>query len=357
MESSIASPPRREYITLNAIRGVAAICVVLFHGVALVGAIVPRGYLAVDLFFVLSGFVIEHAYGNRLGTSVSVRTFIETRLIRFWPLYVLGLALGSLREGLLIATGNEYSLPISILGLVAFAGLFFIPFPVPQRNGDLFTINVPSWSLFLEIIVNIFYGTAKKFLSTTVISLSIILAAAVFIWLSPSRGIGHIGVTIDSLAPGCVRTYLSFAIGLLIYRLQPRVPAIPAPILMGLVIAALAFPLWGVTYDLIFVLGISPAIVILGASVEPSGRIKPIAIWLGVISFPLYAVHRPILGFAAAIGGRLPVPLWIVGWGTIFALLAISAGLANHYDTPARKRITHWLRARGGRDPAEAAAP
>ena len=340
MESSDASSPRREYITLNAVRGIAAICVMLFHGVGLVGEVAPRGYLAVDLFFVLSGFVIEHAYGDRLESSLSVRTFIGMRLVRFWPLYVLGLG----REALLIISSNDYALSFGLLSASVLVGLLFLPFPIPQRGGDLFPINIPSWSLFFELLVNIIYVLIRPFLGWFGIISVIIASSVTLIFLIPPNGIGHVGVTIHSFAGGCARTLLSFTIGLLIYRLRLKGPVIPVPFLLSGVAATLAFPWGGVAYDLAFIFVISPIIVILGSSVEPSGWMKSLAIWLGVISFPLYAVHRPILSIAEAVSRALPVSAAVIGWVTALGLVAISISLANYYDAPVRGRLMRWLR-------------
>ncbi|MES3046692.1 acyltransferase family protein [Sphingomonas faeni] len=338
---------RREYATLNAIRGVAAIGVVLFHGVALVGTVVPRGYLAVDLFFVLSGFVIAHAYGGRLGSGLSLRDFSEARLIRFWPLYALGLALGLGRESLLALTGNNFALPWPTLFAAALTGLFFVPFPLERRDGDLFPLNIPSWSLFFELLVNLLYAVARPVLGRGVLVGVILVSAVAFVTMVPARGIGHVGVSIDSFGAGCVRTILSFAIGLLIHRLQPqvpRVPRVPAPVLLALVAAALMVPWGGLAYDLVFVLLLGPLIVALGAATEPGAGFARVATWLGVISFPLYAVHRPILGLAEAIATRVALPPAVAGWGTLVVLLAISAPLAALYDAPVRGRATRFLR-------------
>lgn len=348
---------RREYATLNAIRGVAAMAVVLFHGVALVGMLVPRGYLAVDLFFALSGFVIAHAYGTRLAGDLSLCDFLEARLIRFWPLYVLGLLLGLAREAALLLTGNGFALPPTTLLGGALAGLCFVPFPLRARDGDLFPINIPSWSLFFELLVNLLYAVARPILGTRVLVGIVLISGIGFVAQAPAEGIGHIGVSIDTFAVGCVRTLLSFAIGVLLQRIQLREVRVPVPLLLLLTAAALACPWGGLAYDLTFVLLIGPMIVLLGAAVEPGPRFARCVAWLGVISFPLYAVHRPILGFAEAVAPYVPLPHAVTGWATLAVLIAVSASLAHWYDAPVRRRITRVLHARLRRDPAETAAP
>src|SRR5215210_2241655 len=89
-------PIRPVYHSLNGLRGLAALIVVLFHAAALIGTqLAPGGYLAVDLFFILSGFVIAHAYDHRFAEGLGPLAFIRYRIIRFYPLYLLGLAIGA----------------------------------------------------------------------------------------------------------------------------------------------------------------------------------------------------------------------------------------------------------------------
>ncbi len=344
---------RREYVTLNAIRGVAAITVVLFHGVALVGMVVPRGYLAVDLFFALSGFVIAHAYAARLASGLSLCDFFEARLIRFWPLYALGLLLGLVREVALLLTGNRFALPPMTLLGGALAGLCFVPYPLRARGGDLFPLNIPSWSLFFELLVNVLYAVARPILGTRVLCGIILISGIAFVAQAPAEGIGHIGVSIDTFAAGCVRTILSFTIGVLLHRIQLRKIRVPVPLLLLLVAAALTCPWGGLTYDLAFVLLLGPLIVIFGSAVEPGPRFARCATWLGVISFPLYAVHRPILSFAEAAAPHFPLRQTVIGWTTLAVLVALSASLAHWFDAPVRRRIVSVMRARIRRGPVE----
>ena len=87
---------RRRYETLDALRGLAALAVVVFHlgQVRLAPDLVPHGYLAVDFFFVLSGFVVAHAYEEALRGSLSFRSFALRRAIRLYPLAILGATAG-----------------------------------------------------------------------------------------------------------------------------------------------------------------------------------------------------------------------------------------------------------------------
>jgi peptidoglycan/LPS O-acetylase OafA/YrhL len=176
---------------------------------------------------------------------------------------------------------------------------------------------------------------------------------------APAEGIGHVGVTSQSFALGCVRTILSFAIGILIHRHQHRLvalPALPTWVLLILVAAGLAFPWGGRSYDMVFVLLLSPSLVAFGVATVPTGRSATLAAWLGLISFPLYAIHRPILQVVEALAARLPIAPAMIGWAAIVGLLVL-AGLAHGLDTAVRRRLTHWFRPPLRRDPGSAAAP
>lgn len=347
---------RREFLTLNGMRGVAAIAVMLYHGVSLVGPVVPRGYLAVDLFFTLSGFVIAHAYEDRLADGLSVRSFALIRFIRFWPLYALGVGFGLLRESLLVATHNSYALPMSLLAVVAACALLFVPTPLARRDDALFPINIPSWSLFFELLVNILYAAVRPHLGTKALVAIIAVSGGTFVALAPAEGIHEVGVQSATLLSGCLRTVLSFSLGLLIYRVRAAAPKVPVLLLLALIAVLLICPWGGLLYDLLFVLLVSPLIVFLGAAVEPSARLAPTISLLGLLSFPLYAIHRPLLNLAEAASGRIPVPTALIGWSAMLIVI-LCAYAAGRGDPPVRRFISRKLHAALRRDRAEAAAP
>ena len=130
---------------LNAMRGLAAIAVVIFHAHPLFGAqIAPSGYLAVDLFFVLSGVVIAHAYAARLNAGMRVAAFMKIRVVRFMPFYLLGLAFGLVLATALLFAGSSDALSTDKLAIALLLALLFPPVPF---GGDIFPLNVPAWSL------------------------------------------------------------------------------------------------------------------------------------------------------------------------------------------------------------------
>lgn len=153
---------KQHFEILDGLRGIAALAVVIFHFMEWVFADVSKnfighGFLAVDFFFCLSGFVIAYAYDNRM-RQMGVAEFLKSRLIRLHPLVVLGSILGFL--GFLL---DPFALPLAYdagkLIWLFVCSLFLIPLPLmEERAFNLFAFNAPSWSLFWEYVANIFYA-------------------------------------------------------------------------------------------------------------------------------------------------------------------------------------------------------
>ena len=172
ISSAAFSDTKPHYELLDGLRGVAALLVVFYHifeGLSFAAGgtlitVINHGYLAVDFFFILSGFVIGYAYDDRLGKSMSLGNFFKRRLIRLHPMIVMGAVLGVifyLLQGSVQWDGTHISLSLVMLALLC--AMFFIP-AAPgacydiRGNGEMFPLNGPSWSLFFEYIGNILYG-------------------------------------------------------------------------------------------------------------------------------------------------------------------------------------------------------
>lgn len=156
------------YALLDGLRGVAALLVVWYHifeGYAFAGGIivevVNHGYLAVDFFFILSGFVISYAYDDRIGKKFTFNGLLKHRLIRLHPMVIMGALIGTVAyciQGRMQWNGTQVPFHIIIGSLLL--GLFFIPI-LPKSiydvrgNGEMFPLNGPCWSLFFEYITNI----------------------------------------------------------------------------------------------------------------------------------------------------------------------------------------------------------
>jgi peptidoglycan/LPS O-acetylase OafA/YrhL len=119
-------PQVRAFPAMDGIRGIAAILVALFHFRATFlhydNNVIGDGYLAVDLFFVLSGFVLAHAYEHRFARGMTTFEFMRARVIRLYPLYFVGLAIASMAmfAGISRSPENQQS----TLGFVDLSGDF-----------------------------------------------------------------------------------------------------------------------------------------------------------------------------------------------------------------------------------------
>lgn len=147
-----------KFIVLDALRGAAAFSVITRHASGFFSYHLHYSYLAVDLFFILSGFVITHAYDKKLLTGeLTVKKFVITRIIRLYPLYFVSVFLGAIAFfpwGKLVSGGELDQSPYILSFLAA---LMFLPYKMPNDN-SLYPLVGVCWSLFYEIIINVFYA-------------------------------------------------------------------------------------------------------------------------------------------------------------------------------------------------------
>src|ERR1700712_2579268 len=186
-------PSKRHFAALDGLRGVAALAVVLFHFMEMVigsysKLFIGHGWLAVDFFFCLSGFVIGYAYDDRVG-AMGFWPFFKVRLIRLRPLVVLGAVLGLIT--LYVDPFRVGPLGYSA-GRVAFmflASIFLIPYPTMQELGScLFSLNSPAWSLFWEYVANIVYAIFLYRFSRRWLTVATVLAAIVLCMVGYNSG-------------------------------------------------------------------------------------------------------------------------------------------------------------------------
>jgi len=173
---------------LDGLRGIAALSVVVFHYMEWIYPdfsknFIGHGFLAVDFFFCLSGFVIAYAYDSRF-PKMGRRAFFTSRLIRLHPLVIAGTVIGLI--GLLIDPFADHTQAHSIatLMLIFVCSLVLIPLPIMEdRSFNLFGLNAPSWSLFWEYIANILYAFVLVRLSRRVLFILLVSAAAGIVWV------------------------------------------------------------------------------------------------------------------------------------------------------------------------------
>ncbi len=301
----------------------------------------PLGYAAVDLFFLLSGCVIEASYGDKLRSGTSLLRFARIRLARLYPLYILGtgimlLAITAAPHGRLFLTpGAWFTIPRPLALCVP--AVFFIPL----LNAVIaYPLNPPAWSLFWEIVVNLLYVVLLPHLNRKTLAL-IVAVAGVPLVIVNSFGYHHAASTFPL---GLARVSFSFFLGVLIYRERGVLPPAPRlqPWLTGLAVAIVCITLsWQSstpgTY-LVAVLLAFPVAVCLALHVEPGIGTARLFDRLGDISYPIYAIHVPLALLVLAITGPVAPALWM-GAAFSIAMCVLAVGLNRYYDRPLR----NWL--------------
>lgn len=338
---------------IDGLRGIAAIAVFSIHWQAISAPwlLASSGYLAVDLFFLLSGIVIAHAYDDRIASGdLNTPRFMLIRLIRFWPLYVLGTLLAGAVACAAIATGrvgyyHSYrDVAASVVLTLAF---------IPQRwSGELFQLNVPYWSLLCELIANLFFVLFWHRLSTKALAAVVAVGALGMIASGIVYGQLSGGGWWDTAQVGLARVMFSFFLGVTIYRTVPRGAASSQWVALasaGALIALFAIQpgAWRPLYDLVCVLVVFPAAGVLVMRLSVTGAVARAFKALGDASYGVYVLHLPMLIVVSAIAtraGRSPESIGPVLF-LAFAPILIGAVLIldRWFDRPVRTWLTGRL--------------
>jgi len=355
-----ASAHKQHYLTLDFLRGTAALCVLLLHWFDGVG--MPwchYGFLAVDFFFLLSGFVIAHSYERRLLDSMSVGRFLWLRFVRLYPMIVIGVTFGLTRAVLRGHFAPEYALPPVNYLLLYLANLVMLPIPRPSIIGvGIFPLDAVIWSLFFELLANVFYAVFVRRLTrrvlAVVVALGLIGLAAIVVAGIASEGGLNAGAEQSSFWGGFPRVFFAFFLGVLLYRLrgEGRLPSFAAgPLLLSVVLMAVLclpkgwLPPWG---EFAAVTLLFPVIVMLGANHSPQGRVATASHSLGELSYPIYLLQVPIMWIGSGalkamhLYDRLPL-VW-VGILLMFVIAAISWTVLKLVDEPVRSFLSGLAR-------------
>jgi peptidoglycan/LPS O-acetylase OafA/YrhL len=347
----------RVFHSLDALRGIAAIGVVIVHMTQAFAPIAaPGGYLAVDLFFMMSGAVLSHSYEARFQAGMGTLGFMRARLIRLYPLYLLGTLLGiAVTLASLLGRNAQNWNPSSLLHGALFA-LLFLPNFSAQPVNQLFPLNIPCWSLFFEILVNLAFVIFWPLLtSRRLIAISVLSGSAVGLAIAHIGNIDQ-GSIASSFAVGLARTVFGFCVGVLIARrvryVHRGVNNIGAlAIAMVVIVAISGWPAGEsrAIWDAICVLAVFPVVVYCGTLVDPSQRLRRVATFLGVTSYALYVLHSPlssILNSAARhFAGNAGVDAGAPYLGVAaLAVLLTGCWLVDRYaDMPIRRRLNRLI--------------
>lgn len=369
------APAKRHFVVLDGLRGVAALTVVVFHLFEAYAAndpqrqIVNHGYLAVDFFFLLSGFVVAYAYDDRWG-SMTTREFFVHRLIRLQPMVIAGMLIGAvtlpLQHWSIYPKLDGVTLPTVLAVLLLGCTLLPLPKSADIRGWDeLHPLNGPAWSLFYEYLANIAYATGLRHVSNRVLALLVVVAAAATVQLLVFGPRGDLigGWALDAMGIriGLTRVAFPFLAGVLLMRLGLRVRSRQAfAIASVLLVAALALPriggperLWlNGAYEAACVILLFPLIVAIGAGEQRAqGAAIRVARVLGDLSYPLYITHYPLIYIYTGwvVDRKVPAATGaLVGAGVLALALAIAWACLTRYDQPVRRALARrLLRPRG----------
>ena len=372
ISSTVFADTKPHYHLLDGLRGVAALMVIWYHvfeGYAFAGGTTidtfNHGYLAVDFFFILSGFVIGYAYDDRWGKNFTMKDFIKRRLIRLHPMVIMGAVVGAITfyiQGSVQWDGTHIGISMVMLSLLC--TIFFIP-AMPgvgyevRGNGEMFPLNGPCWSLFFEYIGNILYALFIRRLSNKALTIVVVLlgvALASFAIFNVS-GYGNIGVgwTLDGVnfIGGLLRMLFPFSMGMLLSRNFKPMKLRGAFWICTLVMIALfAVPYLEGTesictngiYEAFCIIIAFPILLWIGASgTTTDKKSTQICKFLGDISYPIYVIHYPFMYLFYAwliknqlftLGETWQVALCVYAWNILFAYLCLKL-----YDEPVRKYL------------------
>jgi peptidoglycan/LPS O-acetylase OafA/YrhL len=344
------------YYSLDGMRGFAAIIVLLHHfGLQLCPTLAPRGYLAVDFFFTLSGFVVALAYQDRLNRGLTAARFMALRVARLYPLFLVGIGLGIAKAAGQIVLHDSTALPVAVLALSVLLSILMLPTPVPGLV-SIFPLNTPGWSLFFEIAANLVLAVGVARWPTRRIALAAACSGfmlAIGIWTHGGR-VGPLGTNWSEFAWGFPRVAYAFLTGVLLFRLsigrQRRASAKIYVAIAGLIALLLAGPQgWMRNYYEILVLGGAvPAIIWLGIMWEVPRANWRLFAWLGDISYPLYVLHFPLLMVYLFIARMTHLSAVTTGVTFTLVMLTLSSLALRFYDLPARALLCRRLKRWGG---------
>ncbi len=344
------------FYTIDGLRGIAALLVVCRHIVPLHAGHLnfQSSYLAVELFFLFSGFVIAHAYDKRFEAGLGFWEFAKVRFIRLWPLYILGFAIAVLTIPAARMAGLK-TWPLD--PAVVIPGIFMLPIMVKFAGGLLYPFNNPSWTLFFELVGNFAYALGFKGLSNRRLAVVVLVSAGCLAWTAFYFHSLDVGYNRSHFAGGFGRVFFSFFAGVAVYRFQALRPCpvrVSPWILMAVVVYLLTTTiprgLDRELYDTVCALVIFPVFAYLATAVEPkSPRVQKAFVLGGGASYALYLIHAPLGGvlnqFFTLYGrpkGSIALAVTFIACASVISWLA-----ERYYDRPMRKWLTALTKPKG----------
>jgi peptidoglycan/LPS O-acetylase OafA/YrhL len=243
--------------------------------------------------------------------------------------------------------GSGQGLAPQVAVTATLLSLLMLPYLSGRGTGDQIFPMIPAlWSLFFEFVVNIVYACFHRHLGNKrLIAIVAVSGGVAAFW-------GFAGDSTYNFPLGFVRVAFGFFLGVLLFRLRAagRLPAIRVPLLAAaaLILAVMAVP-FPIPYAGWAELLLGSAVLILGVANSDGGAwTRRVSLVLGALSYPLYLLHQPLIGFAkAALGAQALTAGAAAG---ILAGAGLAAWLvARFYETPVRRWLGRvaWTAPRG----------
>lgn len=335
---------------LDGLRGTAALLVVIFH---LFEASFPdyrdnpmhHGYLGVDFFYLLSGFVVAYAYDDRWD-KMSIKEFFRIRFIRLHPLVILSVLIGTIVFWIDPFTDNSEYKTLLKLGGVMLLGFTLLPTPDVRGWGETHSLNGPLWSLLQEYIANLLYALFGHRISKLVLWCIVVASAVLLTVVAIVHGDIGTGWSYSTLGIALTRMLFPFFAGMLLFRCGKYIH-IPFAYIWCSLLLALLFSMptfkWNGLYEAACIIFIFPLIIAAGAGGKIEGKWAKLCKFSGDISYPIYIIHYPFIYlYTYWIGANKPQTsvLIAIGVGLFIFFIVLAYAALKLYDEPVR----NWLK-------------
>jgi len=335
-------------------RGIASIAIMLHHFTQHTSrSIFSNSGLAVDMFFCLGGFVVAYSYLDRLQKSMSAKEFLIKRLIRLYPMFLIGMSLGAIAilwkysNGQTNLSINQIIAAISLNSLyLPYISDFYVQVGKDKVPSEIFPTNAPSWSLVFVFFINVAFGfLALRANKTRMLALTLagLLWLTIYVILTTK---GAPGWGARNVVGGIPRIIFGFFSGVVLFmtfenyrRYLPVVnPNYIAALILVVLLKGWTSYIW-LGSTILFV----PLLVAVGSISNPTNsHTSRVFKYLGWISYPIYCVHFPIYSIFTLLTDNadygILTPLICVPVAIVVAHFA-----AKYIDEPVRNILSNWF--------------
>lgn len=354
--------PSDTFVLLDGVRGLGALLVLAGHTITAWGPVWPAsGAIVVDAFFALSGFVLAYAYEPKFRTGMRAGEFMLHRIVRLFPLYLLGTLLVYLTLLAFTFGDADGAKRAGGISLQLAPQLFMLPSPPQLGAADVYSLNVPAYTLLCELAVNLVYVLIFRWLTTRVLVGVVLVAAACLAVTILNFGRIDIGSDWGTWWGGLARAMFGFFVGVLAFRCagSPRTAgrpkhwfAVPLLVMLPAICFIPATPEWRPFVDIALAWGVLLPLLLVCQSFRPPDRFTALFTFGGQISYAVYILHQPVREIVKRIQWHSTIVSDLAPWSGIAVLafvVAVAFVAERYYDRPMRSAIVAWLKSRAAK--------